>query len=83
MIKTVAAFMNTDGGTLLIGIDDNGQPVGVEADYPLVKGGDRDGWELWLTAAVKNALGAVRHGSVRTLLPAGRSDCRPNRRLRL
>ena len=59
VIKTVAAFMNTDGGTLLIGIDDNGQPVGVEADYPLVKGGDRDGWELWLTAAVKNALGAV------------------------
>ena len=59
VVKTVAAFMNTDGGTLLIGIDDNGQPVGVEADYPLVKGGDRDGWELWLTAAVKNALGAV------------------------
>ena len=59
VIKTVAAFMNTDEGTLLIGIDDTGLPVGVEADYPLVKGGDRDGWELWLTAAVKNALGAV------------------------
>ena len=59
VVKTIAAFMNTHGGTLLIGVDDHGQPVGIEADYPLVKGGDRDGWELSLTAAVKNALGAV------------------------
>ena len=51
--------MNTDGGTLLIGVSDHGQLVGIEADYPLVKGEDRDGWELSLTAAVKNALGAV------------------------
>ena len=59
VVKTLAAFMNTHGGTLLIGVDDHGQPVGIEADYPLVKGNDRDGWELWLTAVVKTALGAV------------------------
>ena len=59
VVKTVAAFMNTDGGTLLIGVNDHGDPIGIETDYPLVKGGDRDGWELSLTAAVKNALGAV------------------------
>ena len=58
-IKTIAAFMNTHGGTLLVGVDDHGQPVGIELDYPLVKGGDRDGWELWLTAVVKTALGTV------------------------
>ena len=29
------------------------------ARYPFVKGGDRDGWELSLTTAVKNALGPV------------------------
>ena len=57
--KTIAAFLNTNGGTLLIGIDDRGSPVGIESDYPLVKGGNRDGWELWLTAVVKNALGPV------------------------
>ena len=59
VIKTVAAFMNTYGGTLLVGVDDSGQPVGIEADYPSVKGSNRDGWELWLTTAVKNALGQV------------------------
>ncbi len=59
VVKTIAAFMNTHGGTLLIGVDDRGDPVGIEPDYPHVKGKDRDGWELWLTAAVKNALGTV------------------------
>ena len=59
VIKTIAAFMNTHGGTLLIGVDDSACPVGIERDYPLVKGRDRDGWELWLTAVVKTALGTV------------------------
>lgn len=59
VIKTIAAFMNTNGGTLLVGIDDNGRPIGIEKDYPFVKGSDRDGWELSLTTAVKNALGQV------------------------
>ena len=59
VVKTIAAFMNTNGGTLLVGIDDQGRPVGIESDYPFVKGRDRDGWELSLTTAVKNALGPV------------------------
>lgn len=59
VVKTIAAFMNTNGGTLLVGIDDDGRPVGIERDYPFVKGNDRDGWELSLTTAVKNALGSV------------------------
>ena len=57
VVKTLAAFMNTHGGTLLVGIDDAGGAVGIEQDYDFVKGRDRDGWELWLTAVVKTALG--------------------------
>ena len=78
VIKTIAAFMNTHGGTLLIGIDDHGQPVGIEADYPVVKGGNRDGWELWLTAAIKNTLGTVAATdlSVRFCLIDGRTVAR-------
>ena len=59
VVKTIAAFMNTNGGTLLVGVDDHGQPVGIEADYAFVKGKNRDGWGLWLTAKVKNTLGQV------------------------
>ncbi|PAP76375.1 ATP-binding protein [Rubrivirga marina] len=32
VLKTVAAFLNTDGGTLLIGVDDGGQPLGLDHD---------------------------------------------------
>ncbi len=31
-LKAVAAFMNTDGGTLLIGVDDRGAVQGIDAD---------------------------------------------------
>lgn len=32
VLKTVAAFLNTDGGTLLVGADDGGQPLGLDHD---------------------------------------------------
>ena len=31
-LKTLAGFLNTDGGTLVIGISDGGEPVGIEVD---------------------------------------------------
>ncbi len=56
--KTICAFLNTDGGRLLVGVDDSGQTVGIETDYRFVKGNDRDGWERWLTDMVISAAGA-------------------------
>lgn len=58
IIKSIAAFMNTDGGKLLIGIADNGDPVGIEEDYPFTKQ-TRDGWEQWLTNLIGETLGKV------------------------
>ena len=62
VVKTIAAFMNTDGGTLLIGVDDAGRPVGIEEDYSFTNRRNResrDSWELWLTTKLKNALGPL------------------------
>jgi hypothetical protein len=59
IVKTIAAFMNTAGGTLLMGVDDNGKPVGVEQDFAFLNKADQDGWELWLTDGIKNSLGKV------------------------
>ena len=36
-MKTVAGFVNTEGGTLLIGVDPERAVVGLGHDYPLVK----------------------------------------------
>lgn len=32
IIKDIASFMNTDGGTLLIGINDKGKVIGIERE---------------------------------------------------
>lgn len=45
IMKTVAAFLNSDGGYLLIGVDDKGRPVGLEADFATLSKSDVDGFE--------------------------------------
>ncbi|MBA2670204.1 MAG: ATP-binding protein, partial [Gemmatimonadetes bacterium] len=48
--KTVAAFLNSAGGTLLIGVADDGTVLGLDADYrTLGKRSNADGFEQWLT----------------------------------
>lgn len=59
IVRTIAAFMNTDGGTLLVGVDDAGKPIGIEQDYSFVRGSNRDGWGLWLADRVTSSLGSV------------------------
>lgn len=49
VVKTAAGFMNAEGGTLLIGVDDDGNLLGLDNDYKLTPKGNKDGFELWLT----------------------------------
>ncbi len=58
IVKTVAAFLNSDGGTLLIGVADDGTPLGLAHDLQTL--GDKknlDGYELFLTDLLLNAYG--------------------------
>ena len=49
IVKTVCGFLNADGGTLLIGVDDEGKVLGLEADFStLGRKRDNDGFELFL-----------------------------------
>lgn len=48
IVKTVAAFANADGGTLLIGVSDSREALGLENDYASLRAGDRDEFELHL-----------------------------------
>jgi ATP-dependent Lon protease len=59
--KTIAGFANAHGGTLLIGVNDDRQPVGLMNDYRLAnqKRQDRDGYENWLTTMLVETLGNV------------------------
>lgn len=48
ILKTVAAFLNADGGTLLIGVEDDGSSIGLQPNYQMFQKKNRDGYELWL-----------------------------------
>src|SRR6185369_14761044 len=58
IIRTVASFLNSEkGGRLLIGVDDDGNVVGLEADYQTLQRKDVDGYENYLTNLLLGALG--------------------------
>ena len=56
-VKTLAAYMNTDGGTLIIGVDDEGKVLGLAKDYATFRKKDRDGFELHLMRLVSDYMG--------------------------
>lgn len=54
VLKTMAAFMNSRGGTLFVGIEDDGNPLGIEVDgFP-----NEDKYMLHLTNLIKNRMGS-------------------------
>ena len=57
MLKTLAGYMNGNGGTLLIGVADDGAIVGWR-DYTTLKKPDRDGFEQAVMTAIAAKLGA-------------------------
>jgi hypothetical protein len=58
VIKTVAAFLNSNGGTLLIGVDDDRKILGLQGDYSAFKKADsQDAFENWLTTQLLDQFG--------------------------
>jgi predicted HTH transcriptional regulator len=44
VLKSIAGFMNTHGGTLLVGVADDGAIVGIEEDFAFLGKKNVDGW---------------------------------------
>ena len=55
--KTIAAMLNSKGGILFIGVNDKGQIIGIEKDYPTLRKHDGDGFILYLLQVINNRLG--------------------------
>jgi hypothetical protein len=72
--KTIAAFFNTEGGMLLIGVGDSGKVLVIEPEFEYLKLGkqDADGWLLSLKDVIINALGTEACSTVHaSLVPRG------------
>ena len=76
--KTIAGFLNCDGGTLLIGIGPDREPLGLAHDYPHVRPQNGDGFVNWLTTHLINALGHTPVTRTRARITAykGHDICR-------
>ena len=56
-LKTITAFLNSQGGTLVIGVEDDGAVFGLDQDLKLLSG-SRDKFEQLLTRLVTDTIGA-------------------------
>jgi hypothetical protein len=57
IMKTISGFMNTNGGTLLIGINDEKEIIGIENDLKNVKKKNTDGFENLFNIIFNNMIG--------------------------
>jgi membrane protein YdbS with pleckstrin-like domain len=57
VMKNIVGFMNSTGGTLLIGVDDDGLVLGLEADYQVMRKPDSDGFENVFNMAFNKMIG--------------------------
>ena len=61
VVKAIAGFLNTDGGTLFIGVNDQREPIGLAHDTAVVKPPNVDGFVNWLTT---HLIAALTHTAV-------------------
>ena len=58
VLKTIAAFLNSGGGTLVIGVEDNGTLYGLSNDLKVMQG-SLDRFEQLLASLISGRIGAV------------------------
>ena len=67
--KTVSAFLNSNGGNLFIGIDDNQNALGLKDDISTLKKQDLDGFELQLIEVINKFIGKEFSSHIKISFP--------------
>ena len=67
--KTIAAFLNSRGGDLLIGIDDDSNSLGLKNDFQTLKKQNIDGFELQLIEIIKKYIGSQYSQHIKITFP--------------
>ncbi len=57
VLKTIVGFLNADGGTLIIGVNDDGKATGLDNDLKTLPKKNIDGFENHLNMLVKTMIG--------------------------
>lgn len=78
ILKSIAAFANGKGGSLIIGVNDDGDVLGLEPDFNTLKKQDADDFELHLRRLIKNQFGisfSTTHLEITFPKAVGKSLC--------
>ena len=67
--KTIAAFLNTEGGHLVIGVDDNQNILGLDADIKTLNKQNIDGYELKLIEIIGKYIGVEFSSYIKISFP--------------
>ncbi|MEW5691685.1 MAG: ATP-binding protein [Candidatus Hydrogenedentota bacterium] len=58
VLKEIASFLNSEGGAIILGVDDRGNIIGLEKDFLTLKKKDADGFEQVLVQLISQKIGA-------------------------
>ncbi len=67
--KTIAAFLNSEGGDLFIGIDDNQNALGLSDDIGTLNRKNIDHFELQLTGVIRKYMGGSHSTHIKITFP--------------
>jgi hypothetical protein len=65
VFKTIVGFLNSVGGTLIIGVADNKSINGLEEDYKLLSKKNTDGFLLRMNQLIANYIGKEYHANIK------------------
>ncbi len=80
-IKTICAFLNSDGGTLLVGVSDDREICGINCELDYIPGREKsfDTWELFFSACLEKYIydyrSCIGHISRRLVCQDGATVC--------
>ncbi|HUN03795.1 MAG TPA: putative DNA binding domain-containing protein [Niabella sp.] len=74
IMKTIVGFLNGSGGTLVIGVDDNKKPLGLEADYQTLQKKNNDGFVNHFTQVFSHWIGLEYRNLVRIKFQKSESE---------
>jgi hypothetical protein len=78
VLKTIAAYLNSGGGTLLVGVADDGKVVGLAREFSLIPGAkkcDFDEWELFLRSMLDKCFHNGRGASASVQIRSVNHEC--------
>jgi hypothetical protein len=48
ILKTICGFLNAEGGSLFLGVNDNGFPIGLDEEFKVINNGNHDSYERYI-----------------------------------